>query len=92
MTNLSEIPTWLLIIPLLIFVLVLLRRRKRSVKKISSRQLPPEYFTGLNYLLNDEHGKALDVFVKLVETDWDLVDTILLWVRYFVKMVRLIKP
>ena len=74
-TNLSEIPTWLLILPLLIFVLVLIRRRKRTVKQVRCRQLPPEYFTGLNYLLNDEHGKALDVFVKLVETDWDLVDT-----------------
>ena len=75
MTNLSEISTWILIIPFLLLVLVWTSRRKRSVKQNKPRQLPSEYFTGLNYLLNDEHGKALDIFVKLVETDWDLVDT-----------------
>ena len=75
MTNLSEIPTWILIVPFLLLVLVWTSRRKRSVKQNKPRQLPSEYFTGLNYLLNDEHGKALDIFVKLVETDWDLVDT-----------------
>ena len=75
MTNLSEIPTWILIVPFFILILVWIIKRKRSVKQKESRKLPPEYFTGLNYLLNDEHGKALDIFVKLVETDWDLVDT-----------------
>ncbi|MCK5263390.1 MAG: lipopolysaccharide assembly protein LapB [Gammaproteobacteria bacterium] len=75
MTNLSEIPTWILIAPFLLLILVWISRRNCSVKQNKPRQLPPEYFTGLNYLLNDEHSKALDIFVKLVETDWDLVDT-----------------
>ncbi|HEY9051294.1 MAG TPA: lipopolysaccharide assembly protein LapB, partial [Gammaproteobacteria bacterium] len=30
---------------------------------------------GLNYLLNDEQDKALDVFLHLVEQDWETVDT-----------------
>ena len=75
MTNLSEMPTWLLFIPFILLALLWISRRRCSNKKNKPRKLPPEYFTGLNYLLNDEHGKALDIFVKLVETDWDLVDT-----------------
>ena len=75
MTNLSEIPTWALIVPFLFLVFVWISGRKHSVKKSKPCKLPPEYFTGLNYLLNDEHSKALDIFVKLVETDWELIDT-----------------
>ncbi|MDH5611821.1 MAG: lipopolysaccharide assembly protein LapB [Gammaproteobacteria bacterium] len=75
MTNLSEMPTWLLFTPFILLALLWISRRGRSVKHNKPIKLPPEYFTGLNYLLNDEHGKALDIFVKLVETDWDLVDT-----------------
>lgn len=75
MTDLSEIPTWLLFTPLILLALLWLSWRRRSVKQNKPRKLPSEYFTGLNYLLNDEHDKALDIFVKLVETDWELVDT-----------------
>ncbi|MCW8922282.1 MAG: lipopolysaccharide assembly protein LapB [Gammaproteobacteria bacterium] len=75
MTNLSELPTWIFLLPLILLVLLWFSRRRHSHKQNKIRQLPPEYFTGLNYLLNDEHSKALDIFVKLVETDWDLVDT-----------------
>lgn len=75
MTSLSDIPTWLFFIPLLFLVLLWLRSGRRSAKQKKHSKLPPEYFTGLNYLLNDEHSKALDIFVKLVESDWDLIDT-----------------
>lgn len=75
MTNLSEMPTWLLFSTFFILAVLWFSRARRSVKKNNNRKPPPEYFTGLNYLLNDEHDKALDIFVKLVETDWDLVDT-----------------
>lgn len=75
MTNLSGIPTWALIVPFLLLGFVWISARKHAVKKSKPRKLPPEYFTGLNYLLNDEHSKALDIFVKLAETDWDLIDT-----------------
>ena len=34
-----------------------------------------DYFHGLNYLLNDEQDKALEVFIRLVEVDWETVDT-----------------
>ena len=35
----------------------------------------PDYLKGLNYLLNEEPDKALDVFIKLIEVDNDTVET-----------------
>lgn len=75
MTELSEISKWILFVPFVVLIVLWLSGRRRSVKQNKTRHLPPEYFTGLNYLLNDEQDKALDIFVKLVETDWDLIDT-----------------
>ena len=67
-------PVWsLAIIPIAIGFLWLLFRTKQSHKRQQST-LSSEYFKGLNYLLNDEQGKALDVFVKLVESNWDTID------------------
>jgi lipopolysaccharide biosynthesis regulator YciM len=71
----SQMPLWsLAIIPFAIGFLWLLFRTKQSHKQQQST-LSSEYFKGLNYLLNDEQGKALDVFVKLVESNWDTIDT-----------------
>ncbi|HHJ35838.1 MAG TPA: lipopolysaccharide assembly protein LapB [Gammaproteobacteria bacterium] len=68
-------PAWTLaVVPVAIGFLWLLFRTKQSHKKQQST-LSSEYFKGLNYLLNDEQGKALDVFVKLVESNWDTIDT-----------------
>lgn len=75
MTELSEISIWILLAPIVLLALLWFARRRHANKQIKSRQLPTDYFTGLNYLLNDEHSKALDIFAKLVETDWELVDT-----------------
>lgn len=36
---------------------------------------PPDYFKGLNYLLNEQQDKALEVFVRMVEVDSDTVET-----------------
>lgn len=44
----------------------------------SSRQLATlsrQYFVGLNYLLDEQPDKAVDVFVKLVEVDGETVET-----------------
>ncbi len=35
----------------------------------------PAYFRGLNYLLNEEPDKAIDVFMQLVEVDSETVET-----------------
>jgi lipopolysaccharide biosynthesis regulator YciM len=38
-------------------------------------ELSSEYFTGLNYLLNEQPDKAVDVFVKMLEVDSETVET-----------------
>ena len=60
-------------LPVIIILLFLATRNKSRIRRKS--QLSSEYFKGLDYLLNDEQGKALDIFLKLVETDWDTIDT-----------------
>ena len=68
-------PVWsLAMIPIAIGFLWLLFRTTQKHKHQQST-LSSEYFKGLNYLLNDEQGKALDIFVKLVESNWDTIDT-----------------
>jgi lipopolysaccharide biosynthesis regulator YciM len=75
MIEFSQIPEWVLLgLPaLIVFVLFKTVRGKRNTATKS--QFSSEYFKGLNYLLNDEQGKALDIFVKLVEADWEIIDT-----------------
>ena len=40
-----------------------------------SNKLSREYVVGLNYLLNEEQDKAVDLFIKLLEVDSDTVET-----------------
>lgn len=40
-----------------------------------SNHLSREYVVGLNYLLNEQSDKAVDVFIKLLEVDSDTVET-----------------
>lgn len=48
------------------------RKKKVIQQKIS---LPRDYLVGLNYLLNEETDKAVDVFIKMLEVDSDTVET-----------------
>lgn len=41
----------------------------------NSQSLRKDYFKGLNYLINEEPDKAVDVFIKLLEVDSDTVET-----------------
>lgn len=43
--------------------------------KESASSLSRQYFVGLNYLLNEQQDKAVDVFIKLLEVDSDTVET-----------------
>ena len=73
MFNFSQLPSWTVVaIPVAIFLLWLFYRSSENTQQSN---LSSDYFKGLNYLLNDEQGKALDVFVKLVESNWDTIDT-----------------
>ena len=35
----------------------------------------PAYFKGLNFLLNEQPDKAIDVFVRMLEVDSETVET-----------------
>ena len=47
---------------------------RRSVKK-HSRLFSNQYFQGLNYLLNEQPDKAIQVFLELAEVNQDTVET-----------------
>jgi len=51
---------------------------QRSQKKPTRKEgaaFSSDYFKGLNYLLNEQSDKAIDVFVKMLEVDSDTVET-----------------
>lgn len=75
MLDFSQIPVLFFLLLPVIVVFLWLQFRSRQKHKNRQHSLSSEYFKGLNYLLNDEQDKALDVFVKLVETNWDTIDT-----------------
>lgn len=53
-----------------------LARRNDSIKHPeSNNQLSREYVMGLNYLLNEQPDKAVDIFIKLLEVDSETVET-----------------
>lgn len=49
----------------------------RACQEIPKRKsyLPRDYFVGLNFLLNEETDKAVDIFIKMLEVDSDTVET-----------------
>jgi len=63
------------LLPLLSFILGIYITRRRFKKQKKQLRFSNDYFQGLNYLLNDEQDKALNIFIKLVETDWETIDT-----------------
>ncbi len=73
--DLSEVHPWIIILTTVTVVVFIWRVRRRIKTPVKQKKFTSEYFKGLNYLLNDEQGKALDIFVKLVESDWEIIDT-----------------
>lgn len=51
--------------------------RRRSERKSGARvsELSTSYFRGLNYLLNEQQDKAIEVFLKLADINRDTVET-----------------
>jgi lipopolysaccharide biosynthesis regulator YciM len=67
---------WLLLIPAALATGVLMGRRGGEIKggaKIS--RLSNTYFRGLNYLLNEQQDKALEIFLQIAEVDKETVET-----------------
>lgn len=51
------------------------RQSDNRAKQKTSRGLSSDYYRGLNYLLNEEQDKALEVFLRLVEIDSETIET-----------------
>lgn len=51
------------------------RRDARAARSNEYLALSSDYFTGLNFLLNEQPDKAIEVFVHMLEVDSDTVDT-----------------
>lgn len=50
-------------------------RNNSSKEKDVANSLSREYVVGLNYLLNEQPDKAVDIFIKLLEVDSETVET-----------------
>ena len=48
---------------------------RRTTGKRESGGLRSDYFQGINYLLNEQPDKAIEVFIKLIEVDSETVET-----------------
>ncbi len=49
--------------------------RSRTQDFARKKLLPRDYLVGLNFLINEETDKAVDVFIKMLEVDSDTVET-----------------
>ena len=71
--------TWFLVASLVIlaawFWRSTSRRHAEKSESTSLRNIPPEYLKGLNYVLNEQQDKAIEVFIKMLEVDSDTVET-----------------
>ena len=52
-------------------------RQSKASSTGSAGQLSSDYFAGLNFLLNEQPDKAIDVFIKMLEVNSDTVETYL---------------
>ncbi len=50
------------------------RRQQRRRGSGESYTLPPDYFRGLSYLLDEQHDKAIDIFIRMLEEDSETVE------------------
>ena len=48
---------------------------RRDLQKRAAKPIPGHYLQGLNYLLNEQPDKAMDLFVNAVDLDADTVET-----------------
>ena len=49
--------------------------RLNQEKKRSQKNIHPEYFKGLNFVLNEQPDKAIEVFIRMTEVDSETVET-----------------
>ena len=46
-----------------------------SQRKVAVQELRSDYFRGINYLLNEQPDKAIELFIRVLEVDSDTVET-----------------
>src|ERR1700704_1582881 len=51
------------------------RSRPKQNPPHKANNIPRDYLIGLNFLLNEETDKAVDIFIKMLEVDSDTVET-----------------
>lgn len=67
---------WLLMIPAAAAAGWLLGRRGGEIKSGNQvSRLSNTYFRGLNYLLNEQQDKAIEIFLQIAEVDKDTIET-----------------
>src|SRR5437667_504483 len=67
---------WILIFLICIAFAWLLGYRTRPKEEPTRKiNLPRDYLIGLNFLLNEETDKAVDIFIKMLEVDSNTVET-----------------
>jgi lipopolysaccharide biosynthesis regulator YciM len=67
---------WLILISAAIFGAWCLGYQSRQSRFVAQKlNLPRDYLVGLNFLLNEEPDKAVDIFIKMLEVDSDTVET-----------------
>ena len=49
--------------------------RLNQEKESSPKNIHPEYFKGLNFVLNEQPDKAIEVFIRMTEVDSETVET-----------------
>jgi lipopolysaccharide biosynthesis regulator YciM len=50
-------------------------RQNEPDRRSESFQFSPDYFRGLNYLLNEQPDKAIEVFIKMLDVESETVET-----------------
>ena len=51
------------------------RKQTPQLKDKTLFEIPPDYLKGLNYLLNEQPDKAIEVFIQMLEVDSETVET-----------------
>jgi len=67
------LPILFLLLPIAVWSGYRIGRKKHT--KNATHHFVPGYFTGLNYLLNEQPDKATDTFIKLLQVDNETVET-----------------
>ncbi|MCC5792910.1 MAG: lipopolysaccharide assembly protein LapB [Legionellaceae bacterium] len=67
---------WPLLLPAAAFSgWIAARKSLRQTESDQNNRLSREYVVGLNYLLNEQPDKAVDIFIRLLEVDSETVET-----------------